>query len=134
MGRFQKKLEKRIRHQEREIERMCEFHYSNFVDAIEELSGIQGDANRLSKQVVETNKNLQIVGNEIKDRHKELIRYRKQQTNINRVIKKLNESLPILLMFKRIKQLMNKGKYYSTLKLMEQIEHTHLKQVHPCIT
>ena len=113
---------------------MCEFHYSNFVDAIEELSGIQGDANRLSKQVVETNKNLQIVGNEIKDRHKELIRYRKQQTNINRVIKKLNESLPILLMFKRIKQLMNKGKYYSTLKLMEQIEHTHLKQVHPCIT
>ena len=82
VGRFQKKLEKRIRHQEREIERMCEFHYSNFVDAIEELSGIQGDAHKLVKQVVDTNSNLQIVGTEIKDRHKELIRYRKQQESV----------------------------------------------------
>ena len=41
VGRFQKKLEKRIRNQEREIERMCAFHYSHFVEAIEELSGIQ---------------------------------------------------------------------------------------------
>ena len=41
VGRFQKKLEKRIRNQEREIERMCGFHYSHFVEAIEELSGIQ---------------------------------------------------------------------------------------------
>ena len=46
MGRFAKKLEKRIRNQEREIERMCAFHYSHFVEAIEELSGIQGDASK----------------------------------------------------------------------------------------
>ena len=79
VGRFQKKLEKRIRHQEREIERMCAFHYSHFVDAIEELSSIQGDAFNLCKQVSDTNINLQTVGNEIKDRHKELLRYRRQQ-------------------------------------------------------
>ena len=36
VGRFQKKLDKRIRHHEREIERMCNFHYSHFVSAIEE--------------------------------------------------------------------------------------------------
>ena len=57
VGRFQKKLEKRIRHQEREIERMCAFHYSHFVDAIEELSSIQGDAFNLCKQVSDTNIN-----------------------------------------------------------------------------
>ena len=52
-----------------------------------------------------------------------------KKTNINKVVKQLNECLPILIMFKRIKQLMSKGKYYSTLKLMEQIEHTHLTHV-----
>ena len=82
VGRFQKKLEKRIRHQEREIERMCAFHYSHFVDAIEELSSIQGDAFNLCKQVSDTNINLQSVGNEIKDRHKELLRYRRQQERL----------------------------------------------------
>ena len=82
VGRFQKKLEKRIRHQEREIERMCAFHYSHFVDAIEELSSIQGDAFNLCKQVSDTNINLQTVGNEIKDRHKELLRYRRQQERL----------------------------------------------------
>ena len=58
---------------------MCAFHYSHFVDAIEELSSIQGDAFNLCKQVSDTNINLQTVGNEIKDRHKELLRYRRQQ-------------------------------------------------------
>ena len=75
-------LVKRIRHQEREIERMCAFHYSHFVDAIEELSSIQGDAFNLCKQVSDTNINLQTVGNEIKDRHKELLRYRRQQERL----------------------------------------------------
>lgn len=84
VGRFQKKLEKRIRHQEREIERMCAFHYSHFVDAIEELSSIQGDAFNLCKQVSDTNINLQTVGNEIKDRHKELLRYRRQQERLRK--------------------------------------------------
>ena len=79
VGRFQKKLDKRIRHHEREIERMCNFHYSHFVSAIEELSSIRGDANRLVKQVVGTNSNLQELGHEIKDRHKELIQCRRRQ-------------------------------------------------------
>ena len=58
---------------------MCNFHYSHFVSAIEELSSIRGDANRLVKQVVETNNNLQELGNEIKDRHKDLIQCRRRQ-------------------------------------------------------
>ena len=85
VGRFQKKLEKRIRNQEREIERMCGFHYSHFVEAIEELSGIQGDASKLVRQVSETNTDLQQLGGDISTRHMELIRIRRQQDNINKV-------------------------------------------------
>ena len=129
------------------------------MSAIEELSSIRGDANRLVKQVVETNNNLQELGNEIKDRHKDLIQCRRRQAwfysnflskflkvshyfmgdkidtlkpqkaNINKVIDKLNESLPILRQFRRVQQMMAKRKFYSALKIMGQIEHTHLSQV-----
>ena len=52
-----------------------------------------------------------------------------KKANINRVIDKLNESLPILRQFRRVQQMMTKRKYYSALKIMGQIEHTHLNQV-----
>jgi len=39
--RFEKKLEKRIKDQEKEIERLCEFHYGNFVVAINMLTKIE---------------------------------------------------------------------------------------------
>ena len=58
---------------------MCNFHYSHFVSAIEELSSIRGDAIALVKQVVDTNQSLQELGNEIKDRHRELIQCRRRQ-------------------------------------------------------
>ena len=52
-----------------------------------------------------------------------------QKANINKVIDKLNESLPILRQFRRVQQMMAKRKFYSALKIMGQIEHTHLSQV-----
>ena len=65
MSRFEKKLEKQIRTREREIERMCGFHYTNFVEAINELSGIEGDATKLVRKVASTNHDLQELGGKI---------------------------------------------------------------------
>ena len=76
---------------------MCGFHYSHFVEAIEELSGIQGDASRLVRQVAETNRDLQELGSDITSRHKERIRMRKRQDNINKGEKKLQNSLSLVL-------------------------------------
>lgn len=129
VGRFQKKLEKRIRNQEREIERMCGFHYSHFVEAIEELSGIQGDASRLVRQVAETNKDLQELGSDITSRHKERIRIHKEQDNINKVIMTMEATLPILISYGKLREQMAGGKYYSALKTLQVIEHGHLPEV-----
>ena len=65
VSRFEKKLEKQIRTREREIERMCGFHYTNFVEAINELSGIEGDATKLVRKVASTNHDLQELGGKI---------------------------------------------------------------------
>uniref|UniRef100_A0A663N8G7 Exocyst complex component n=1 Tax=Athene cunicularia TaxID=194338 RepID=A0A663N8G7_ATHCN len=46
-GRFMEKLEARIRNHDREIEKMCNFHYQGFVDSITELLKVRGEAQKL---------------------------------------------------------------------------------------
>lgn len=46
-GRFMEKLETRIRNHDREIEKMCNFHYQGFVDSITELLKVRGEAQKL---------------------------------------------------------------------------------------
>lgn len=44
---FMEKLEARIRNHDREIEKMCNFHYQGFVDSITELLKVRGEAEKL---------------------------------------------------------------------------------------
>lgn len=50
-GRFMEKLEARIRNHDREIEKMCNFHYQGFVDSITELLKVRGEAQKLKVRV-----------------------------------------------------------------------------------
>lgn len=42
---FAKKLESRIKLQDKEIEKMCHRHYQGFIDAVRELLQVRGQAN-----------------------------------------------------------------------------------------
>ncbi|MGH0192725.1 UNVERIFIED_CONTAM: hypothetical protein FKN15_022798 [Acipenser sinensis] len=46
-GHFMEKLEGRIRNHDRDIEKMCNFHYQGFVDSITELLKVRGEAQKL---------------------------------------------------------------------------------------
>lgn len=46
-GRFMEKLDARIRNHDREIEKMCNFHYQGFVDAITEFLKVRAEAQKL---------------------------------------------------------------------------------------
>lgn len=52
-GRFMEKLETRIRNHDREIEKMCNFHYQGFVDSITELLKVRGEAQKLKVRTLE---------------------------------------------------------------------------------
>ena len=47
MEQFQEKLEDRIKSHDRDIERMCNFHYQGFIDSVRELQQVGGDAANL---------------------------------------------------------------------------------------
>ncbi|XP_060165958.1 exocyst complex component 6B isoform X7 [Globicephala melas] len=74
-GRFMEKLETRIRNHDREIEKMCNFHYQGFVDSITELLKVRGEAQKLKNQVTDTNRKLQHEGKEAQ-----------QQRNLDNII------------------------------------------------
>jgi len=44
---FLDRLDNRIRQHDRDIEKMCSFHYQGFIDSIQELINVRADAEKL---------------------------------------------------------------------------------------
>uniref|UniRef100_A0A803V6N4 Exocyst complex component EXOC6/Sec15 N-terminal domain-containing protein n=1 Tax=Ficedula albicollis TaxID=59894 RepID=A0A803V6N4_FICAL len=101
-GRFMEKLEARIRNHDREIEKMCNFHYQGFVDSITELLKVRAEAQKLKNQVTDTNRKLQNEGKEVSDG----CRCRLQQRNISATVDKLTLCLPVLEMYSKLREQM----------------------------
>uniref|UniRef100_A0A8B9QXM2 Exocyst complex component n=1 Tax=Anas platyrhynchos TaxID=8839 RepID=A0A8B9QXM2_ANAPL len=126
-GRFMEKLEARIRNHDREIEKMCNFHYQGFVDSITELLKVRGEAQKLKNQVTDTNRKLQNEGKEVT--MEELKQCRLQQRNISATVDKLTLCLPVLEMYSKLREQMKSKRHYPALKTLEHLEHTYLPQV-----
>ncbi|XP_042727946.1 exocyst complex component 6B isoform X4 [Lagopus leucura] len=128
-GRFMEKLEARIRNHDREIEKMCNFHYQGFVDSITELLKVRGEAQKLKNQVTDTNRKLQSEGKELIIAMEELKQCRLQQRNISATVDKLTLCLPVLEMYSKLREQMKSKRHYPALKTLEHLEHTYLPQV-----
>ncbi|XP_005385640.1 PREDICTED: exocyst complex component 6B isoform X4 [Chinchilla lanigera] len=128
-GRFMEKLETRIRNHDREIEKMCNFHYQGFVDSITELLKVRGEAQKLKNQVTDTNRKLQQEGKELVIAMEELKQCRLQQRNISATVDKLMLCLPVLEMYSKLRDQMKTKRHYPALKTLEHLEHTYLPQV-----
>ncbi|KAM4012734.1 LOW QUALITY PROTEIN: exocyst complex component 6B-like [Anomaloglossus baeobatrachus] len=126
---FMEKLEVRIRNHDREIEKMCNFHYQGFVDSITELLKVRGEAEKLKNQVMDTNRRLQLDGAELLSTMKDLQQCRIQQRNIAATVEKLSLCLPVLEMYSKLREQMRAKRHYPALKTLEQMEHTYLPQV-----
>ncbi|KAM4779981.1 exocyst complex component 6B isoform 5-T5 [Cyanocitta cristata] len=127
-GRFMEKLEARIRNHDREIEKMCNFHYQGFVDSITELLKVRGEAQKLKNQVTDTNRKLQNEGKELILAMEELKQCRLQQRNISATVDKLTLCLPVLEMYSKLREQMKSKRHYPALKTLEHLEHTFLPQ------
>ncbi|XP_056345672.1 exocyst complex component 6B [Oenanthe melanoleuca] len=128
-GRFMEKLEARIRNHDREIEKMCNFHYQGFVDSITELLKVRGEAQKLKNQVTDTNRKLQNEGKELLLAMEELRQCRLQQRNISATVDKLTLCLPVLEMYSKLREQMKSKRHYPALKTLEHLEQTFLPQV-----
>ncbi|GCC37258.1 hypothetical protein chiPu_0015760 [Chiloscyllium punctatum] len=129
--RFMEKLEARIRNHDREIEKMCNFHFQGFVDSITELLKVRGEAQKLKIQVTDTNNKLQESGRELLTEMEELRKCRSQQRNIAATVDQLTLCLPVLEMYSKLREQLKTKRHYPALKTMEHMEHTFLPRVNP---
>ncbi|XP_048457027.1 exocyst complex component 6B-like [Rhincodon typus] len=129
--RFMEKLEARIRNHDREIEKMCNFHFQGFVDSITELLKVRGEAQKLKIQVTDTNNKLQESGRELLTEMEELKKCRSQQRNIAATVDQLTLCLPVLEMYSKLREQLKTKRQYPALKTMEHMEHTFLPRVNP---
>nr|XP_034959612.1 exocyst complex component 6B isoform X4 [Zootoca vivipara] len=128
-GRFMEKLDARIRNHDREIEKMCNFHYQGFVDAITEFLKVRAEAQKLKNQVTDTNRKLQMESKKLVGAMEELKQCRLQQRNISATVDKLTQCLPVLEMDRKLREQMKSKRHYPALKTLEHLEHLHLPQV-----
>lgn len=126
---FIEKLDEHSKCHEIEIERMCNFHYQGFVEAVNELIRVRADANTLKVQVKKANSELQDSGQNLVGKLEELSAHRVRNRNIAATIETLSLCIPVLEMFSKLYEQKKTKRYYPALKTLEQLEHTYLARI-----
>ncbi|XP_077991948.1 exocyst complex component 6B-like [Glandiceps talaboti] len=126
---FLDQLDIRIRSHDKDIERMCNFHYHGFTDSIAELLKVRGECEKLKTHVLRANEALQESGRGLVEKATELEQQRILQRNIAAAVEHLQLCLPVLEMYTKLTEQMKQERYYPALKTLEQLEHTYLPRV-----
>ncbi|XP_013391854.1 exocyst complex component 6B isoform X2 [Lingula anatina] len=126
---FMEHLDARLKHHDKEIERMCNYHYQGFIDSIRELLQVRNEAQNLKSEIEATNEELQKSSQILMKKGSELVTSRKIQRNIMAAVEHLELCLPVLEKFGKLREQMNDKRYYPALKTLEQLEHVYLPRV-----
>ena len=104
-----------------EIKRICNDNYTDFIDAIDQLLGVQLSVTQLNTKINELNGNIKAKGNHLTDKIDTLIRLKKVRRNMDIAINRLNRMKYILSLMKKITELINNKKYIAALKNLNQL-------------
>ncbi|XP_052125040.1 exocyst complex component 6 isoform X1 [Frankliniella occidentalis] len=126
---FMECLDARIKSHDKDIERMCNFHYQGFIDSIRELLQVRTQAQKLNTEVVRLDEELQQSANRVISKGEELVQARRVESNIASAIDSLTICLPVLSTYAKLQRQMQEKRYYPALKTLEQLEHLYLPRV-----
>ncbi|KAL3089211.1 hypothetical protein niasHT_021155 [Heterodera trifolii] len=127
---FTHALEKRITHYDKSILKVCTHHYQGFLDSIKQLRGLKEKCAEIRKMAETTDQQVQEESKELLKRSAEIVRYRRLHRNANIAIQQLSMCLPMLENYTHLQKLMEQKKYLQALKILEELEHNYLNQLH----
>ncbi|KAG6448977.1 exocyst complex component 6 [Manduca sexta] len=128
---FVQQLDERIKQHDKEIEKLCNFHYQGFIDSIRELLQVRSHAEELHADISNVDANVKETTEGLCVRAEELIRARRVELNIAATIEKMELCLPLLTTYSKLKTQVEAKRYYPALKTLEQLEHVLLPRVGP---
>ncbi|XP_038211692.1 exocyst complex component 6 [Zerene cesonia] len=119
---FVQQLDERIKQHDKEIEKLCNFYYQGFIDAIHELLQVRTHAEKLHTEISNVDANVKETSDSLCTRAEELIRARRVELNIAATIEKMELCLPLLTTYSKLKAQVEAKRYYPALKTLEQLE------------
>ncbi|XP_013199959.2 exocyst complex component 6 [Amyelois transitella] len=128
---FVQQLDERIKQHDKEIEKLCNFHYQGFIDSIRELLQVRSHAEKLHSEISIVDSNINESTEDLCSIANELIRARRVELNIAATIEKMELCLPLLTTYSKLKSQVEAKRYYPALKTLEQLEHVLLPRVGP---
>uniref|UniRef100_A0A2A4JPP3 Exocyst complex component n=1 Tax=Heliothis virescens TaxID=7102 RepID=A0A2A4JPP3_HELVI len=128
---FVQQLDERIKQHDKEIEKLCNFHYQGFIDSIRELLQVRSHAEELHADISNVDANVTDTTDSLCVKAEELIRARRVELNIAATIEKMELCLPLLTTYSKLKSQVEAKRYYPALKTLEQLEHVLLPRVGP---
>lgn len=126
---FLKQLDDHSQNHDKEIERMCNFHYQGFISSVNELIRVRSDARIIKTQVKQANSELNESGKELLDKLGELSDQRTILRNIAATIEMLTLCMPVLEMYAKLYEQKKSKRYYPALKTLELLENTYLVRI-----
>ncbi|KAK6732570.1 hypothetical protein RB195_016751 [Necator americanus] len=126
---FSRALEHRIHQYDRNIQKVCAFHYQGFVDSMKELMLLKERCTEIKYDAVTISSQIQAASEDISKKSEEIVKYRKLVKNASTAIDQISVCLPVLENYAKLQELMQLKKYYQALKVLEELEHTHLALV-----
>ncbi|PAV62595.1 hypothetical protein WR25_26425 isoform B [Diploscapter pachys] len=129
VNKFSRALEHRIHLYDKNIQKTCAAQYQDFVDSMKELMRLKERCKDIKEEVIEIDEQVQQASANVAHRTKEIVKYRKLMKNATIAIDQITTCLPVLENYAKLQELMEMKKYYQALKVLEELEHTHLALV-----
>ncbi|KAI1724168.1 exocyst complex subunit sec15-like domain-containing protein [Ditylenchus destructor] len=126
---FTRALERRIAHYDKNILKVCTYHYQGFLDSMKQLSNLTERCTDIKKMTEEINEHVQSDSADLLKKSSEIVRYRKLQRNANVAIDQISMCLPALEHYANLQKLMKAQKYLQALKVLEDLEHNYLGEL-----
>ncbi|KAI9344931.1 exocyst complex subunit Sec15-like-domain-containing protein [Obelidium mucronatum] len=126
---FSDHLTQFIAKKESEIEKMCNFHYQEFVQSVEQLLKVRLGTAHLKTKIMSLNSEMQDAGTKIIEKKKEIIDYRRILLNVELAMECVQTCLVVLDVANKINSQIEKGKHYSALRMLDDLQTTHLPRI-----
>lgn len=104
-------LNTRIKNYDKEIERMCNYHYQGFIESIRELLQLKTQVHELNKELTDIDTELQKSAANVMKTASKLVKERKTEKNIAATIENLSRCLPVLKTFSKLQKQMSEKRF-----------------------
>lgn len=126
---FNEQLTLFVTKKEQEIERICSQNYQEFIASIEQLMKVRFGTSAIRRKMIEVNSDIQDSGAKMVSRRQEILNNRQILVNLELTLEALQSCLFVLEICTRVTSQMESRKYFSTLRMLNDLSTTQLKLV-----